>query len=97
MVHCSVMRWCRAHYGVRPLQRTFDTLKAKLTSAPVLKLPDFDKPFKLCCDVSVVGLGAELSQEQFPVAFFSKKLTPTEARYYVTDREFMTIFKAYMK
>ena len=28
------------------------------------------------------------------MAFFSKKLTPTEARYHVTDREFMAIFKA---
>ena len=31
------------------------------------------------------------------MAFFSKKLTPTEARYHVTDREFMAIFKACMK
>ena len=31
------------------------------------------------------------------MAFFSKKLNPTEARYHVTDREFMAIFKAYMK
>ena len=44
-------------------QCAFDTLKTKLTSAPVLKLPDFGKPFKLCCDASVVGLGAELLQE----------------------------------
>ena len=44
-------------------QHAFDTLKAKLTSAPVLKLPGFDKPFKLCCDASVVGLRAEMSQE----------------------------------
>ena len=28
------------------------------------------------------------------MAVFSKKLTPTEARYHVTDREFMAIFKA---
>ena len=28
------------------------------------------------------------------MAFFSKKLTPTEARYHVTDREFTVIFKA---
>ena len=31
------------------------------------------------------------------MAFFSKKLTPTEARYHVTAREFMAIFKACMK
>ena len=44
-------------------QRAFEQLKAKLTSAPVLKLPDFSKPFQMHCDASVVGLGAELSQE----------------------------------
>ena len=31
------------------------------------------------------------------MAFFSKKLIPTGARYHVTDREFMAIFKACMK
>ena len=44
-------------------QRAFEQLKAKLTSAPVLKLPDFSKPFQMHCDASVVGLGAELLQE----------------------------------
>ena len=41
----------------------FDKLKAKLTLEPVLKLPDFSKPFQMHCDASVVGLRAELSQE----------------------------------
>ena len=31
------------------------------------------------------------------MAFFSKKPTSTEARYHVTDREFMAVFKACMK
>ena len=78
-------------------QRAIEQLKAKLTLAPVLKLPDFSNPFQMHCDASVVGLGADLAQEQRPVAFFSKKLTPTEARYHVMDREFMAIFKACMK
>ena len=44
-------------------QRGFEQLKAKLTSAHVLKLPDFIKPFQMHCDASVVGLGADLLQE----------------------------------
>ena len=63
----------------------------------MLKLFDFSKPLQMHYKASLVGLGAELSQEQRPVAFFSKKLTPTEARYHVMDREFMAIFKACMK
>ena len=51
----------------------------------------------LHCDASDVALGAELSQGGKPVAYFSKKLTPTETRYHVTDRELMAIYAACMK
>ena len=51
----------------------------------------------LHCDASDVALGAELSQGGKSVAFFSKKLTPTEARYHMTDRELMAIYAACMK
>ena len=46
------------------------------------------KPFRidLAADASDVAIGAELSQNEQPVVFYSKKLTPTEARYHVTDR-----------
>ena len=40
----------------------------------------------LAAHASDVVVGAELSQNGQPVAFYSKKLTPTEARYHVTDR-----------
>ena len=48
-------------------------------------------------DASDVALGTELSQGGKPVAFFSKKLTSTEARNHVTDRELMAIYAACMK
>ena len=65
----------------------------------MLKLPDYSKPFRidLATDASDVAVGAELSQNGQPVAFYSKKLTPTEARYHVTDREFLAIYQACMK
>ena len=34
-------------------------------------------------------MGGELFQRGRPVAFYSKKLTPAESRYHVTDRELM--------
>ena len=54
----------------------------------MLKLPDYPKPFRidLAVDASDVALEAELSQNEQSVAFHSKNLTPTEARYHVTDR-----------
>ena len=35
-------------YWTKECQQAFDTIKAKLTSAPTLGLPNLDKPFSLC-------------------------------------------------
>jgi hypothetical protein len=44
-------------------QESFDLLKQKLTSTPVLIPPDTSKPFQIFCDASLQGLGAVLMQE----------------------------------
>ena len=74
-------------------------MKYLLTSAPVLKLSDYAKPFRidLAADASDVAAGAELSQIGQSVALYSKKPTPSEARYYVTDKELLSIYPCYMK
>ena len=63
-------------------QQSFNTLKEKLTSTPVLAYADFSLPFILEVDASHGGLGAVLSQEQAgqvrPVAYASRGLRPTE-------------------
>jgi hypothetical protein len=43
-------------------QTAFDTLKEKLTSAPVLLLPDPNKPFTITTDASDFAIGAVLTQ-----------------------------------
>ena len=65
----------------------------------MLKLPDYSKLFKidLAVDASDVAVGAKLLQNRQPVAFYGKKLTPTEARYHVTDKELLAIYQACMK
>lgn len=62
--------------------QSFEALKAKLTTAPVLAYADFSLPFILEVDASHGGLGAVLSQAQAgkvrPIAYASQGLRPTE-------------------
>ena len=73
----------------------FTTLKNKLTSEPILHLPDVTKPFILRTDASDKGLGAVLLQEhddeKFPVSYASKKLLPRERAYSTTERECLAV------
>ena len=75
--------------------RTFQTLKAKLTSSPILHLPDLKKEFILRTDASDKGLGAVLMQEHmgqlFPVAYISKKLDKTQRAYPIMEKECLAI------
>lgn len=43
---------------------------------PVLHLPDFEVPFKIDTDASIIAVDAVLSQNSHPLAFFSKKMSP---------------------
>ncbi|OMO75797.1 reverse transcriptase [Corchorus capsularis] len=55
-------------------QEAFETLKDKLTNAPLLVLPNFNNTFEIEYDASGVGIEAVLMQGGKPVAYFSEKL-----------------------
>src|SRR5204862_954665 len=77
-------------------QEAFDGLKKALTSAPLLIMPDFNKPFILQCDASYFGLGAVLSQlddegNEKVIAYASKSLNKAQRNYTITDKELLAI------
>ncbi|XP_022007185.1 uncharacterized protein LOC110906345 [Helianthus annuus] len=75
----------------------FTTLKQLLGSTPVLRLPDFSKPFFIETDASGVGIGAILSQDKHPLAYYSKKLCPRMQQASTYHREMYAITQAISK
>ena len=69
------------------------TLKDKLTHAPLLQLPDFNKTFELECDASGIGLGGVLLQDGKPVAYFSKKLSGHSLNYSTYNKELLALVR----
>ncbi|KAK4328597.1 hypothetical protein Pmani_001073 [Petrolisthes manimaculis] len=66
--------------------------------SPVLPYPDQSQPFILDCDASDHGIGGVLSQkkrdQEYVVAYYSKKLSPLERNYCVTCKELLAVVKS---
>lgn len=77
---------------------SFEQLKLKLVSAPLLRPPDFSKEFIISCDASVDCIGGVLSQyadsdnkHDRPVAYASRKLRGPEIHYTTTEKECLAV------
>jgi hypothetical protein len=73
-------------------QQSFDILKQKMVTTPILVFPDWSKEFHVHVDASSIALGAVLEQPgegdiDHPLTFSSRKLSTTEVNYTTTERE----------
>jgi hypothetical protein len=75
-------------------QESFEMLKQKLTTTPVMVLPEVHKPFSLYCDASYTGLGCVLMQEGKVVAYSSRQLKVHERNYPTHDLELAVVVHA---
>ena len=75
-------------------QMAFDELKKRLTTAPVLTLPDQAKRFTVYCDASKDGLGCVLMQEGRMIAYASRQLRRHELNYPTHDLELAAVVHA---
>ncbi|GJV83395.1 reverse transcriptase domain-containing protein [Tanacetum coccineum] len=75
--------------------QVFQTLKKKLTKAPILIAPNWDQPFELMCDASDYATGAVLGQrieKHFrPIHYASKTMTEAESNYTTTEKEMLAV------
>nr|GEZ54423.1 hypothetical protein [Tanacetum cinerariifolium] len=79
----------------------FETLKKKLTEAPILVVPYWNLPFELMCDASDFTIGAVLGQrktEHFqPIHYASKTMTEAQIHYTTTKKEMLAVVYAFEK
>jgi hypothetical protein len=79
-------------------QKSFEELKQALISAPVLALPNFDKPFILTTDASGYAIAAILTQvsdngkNEHLISCHSRMLKGAELNYHTLDREIMAVY-----
>ncbi|GJX97189.1 reverse transcriptase domain-containing protein [Tanacetum coccineum] len=81
--------------------QAFETLKKKLTEAPILIAPDWDLPFELMCDASDFAIGAVLGQRHEkhfrPIHYASKTMNEAESHYTTTEKEMLAVVYAFEK
>nr|XP_051212763.1 uncharacterized protein LOC127330668 [Lolium perenne] len=75
-------------------EASFQELKQRLVTTPVLTMPDIMKDFDVYCDASKLGLGSVLMQEGKVIAYLSIQLRPHEINYPTHDLELAAVVHA---
>jgi RNase H-like domain found in reverse transcriptase len=72
-------------------QAAFDTTKALLAKDAFLRYPNHNKRFDIYCDASDCQLGAVITQEDPPVAYYLRKLNSAQHNYTVGEKKIISV------
>src|SRR5687767_10228817 len=78
-------------------QKAYDKMKSIILRESLLAYPNFNEVFDIHTDASLSQLGACISQNGRPIAFYSKKLNPAQTRYATTERELLSVIEVLKK
>ncbi|RVW15674.1 Retrovirus-related Pol polyprotein from transposon 17.6 [Vitis vinifera] len=87
-------------------QKSFEELKQFLTTAPIVRAPNWKLPFEVMCDASDLAMGAVLGQREdgkpYVIYYASKTLNEAQRNYTTTEKELLAVvfaldkFRAYL-
>ncbi|KAL6324780.1 hypothetical protein AAG906_018307 [Vitis piasezkii] len=76
-------------------QRSFEELKIFLTTAPIVRAPNWQLPFKVMCNVSDFAIGVVLEQREYEkpyvIYYASKTLNEAQRNYTTTEKELLAV------
>lgn len=76
----KVFTWTRA------AAVSFEQLRKKVTEAPILAIPDFEKLFTVECDASRIAIGGSIKPRKQTCGFFGEKLNEAKRIYTTYDK-----------
>jgi hypothetical protein len=72
-------------------QKAFENINKIICREVILTFSDFSKPFHIYTDASDKRLGAVITQDEKPIAFYSRKLNSAQQRYTTGEQELLSI------
>ena len=81
----------KAWYWSNVHQEAFDKIKEALAREVLLAYPKYRERFDIYTDASTRQLGAVITQDGKPIAFFSRKLSKAQQKYSITELELLSI------
>jgi len=71
--------------------QAFTKIKSLMARQVLLHFPNFSKPFNVYTDASAYQLGGVIVQDNFPIAFYSRKLNTAQRNYTTMEKELLSI------